>query len=119
MTISASTDLICLARSTSHKLIRSKLSRSPLRTLLTIPNLKNLSSPAAVRPPMYILSAPRTSRNPSELASLPRRRDGCCACGMGMALGECSLAACAAAAAVAVADVAAAAAVAVDGVETE
>lgn len=84
-----------------------------------MPNLKNFSSPWAVRPPIYILSAPRTSLNPSELASLPRRR--CAWCGMGIARGECScLAACAAAAAVAVADAAAPGLEeADDGVETE
>lgn len=79
-----------------HKLIRSKLSRSPLFTLLTTPNLKNFSSPPAVLPPIYILSAPNTSRNPSLELSLPRRRD---CCGMGIARGGCSLAAAAAAAA--------------------
>lgn len=79
-----------------HKLIRSKLNRSPLLTLLTTPNLKNFSSPPAVLPPIYILSAPSTSRNPSLELSLPRRRD---CCGMGIARGGCSLAAAAAAAA--------------------
>lgn len=57
-----------------HKLSRSRLSRSPLRTLRTTPSLKNFSSPPAVRPPMYHLSAPSTSRNPSLLESLPRLR---------------------------------------------
>lgn len=79
-----------------HKLMRSKLKRSPLFTLLTTPNLKNFSSPPAVFPPIYILSAPSTSRNPSLELSLPRRR-GCC--GMGMARGGCNLLAAAAAAA--------------------
>lgn len=50
-----------------------------------MPSLKYFSSPAAVLPPMYIFSAPRTSRNPSDEESLPRRR-GCC--GIGMFLGE-------------------------------
>lgn len=59
-----------------HKLKRSMLSLSPLRTLLTMPSLKYFSSPAAVFPPMYILSAPSTSRKPSVELSLPRRR-GC------------------------------------------
>lgn len=59
-------------RSSDHKLNRSKLNRSPLLTLLTTPNLKNFSSPAAVRPPIYHFSAPSTSLNPSEELSLPR-----------------------------------------------
>ncbi|ROV95288.1 hypothetical protein VPNG_08946 [Cytospora leucostoma] len=50
-----------------------------------MPSLKYFSSPAAVLPPMYILSAPSTSRKPSDEESDPRRR-GCC--GMGMPLGE-------------------------------
>lgn len=57
---------------TFYRLRRSRLSRSWLRTRFTTPSLKNLSSPAAVRPPMYHLSAPSTSRKPSLLLSLPR-----------------------------------------------
>lgn len=68
-----------------HKLNRSMLSLSPLRTLLTMPSLKYFSSPAAVLPPMYILSAPSTSRNPSVELSLPRRL-GCW--GMGIPRGD-------------------------------
>lgn len=64
------------------------LSRSPLRTLLTTPNLKNLSSPPAVLPPIYIRSAPVTSRKPSDELSLPRRRG--CACGIGIPRGGCN-----------------------------
>lgn len=80
-----------------HKLILSKLIRSPLFTLRTTPSLKNFSSPPAVRPPMYMRSAPSTSRNPSLELSLPRR---CVCCGgMGIARGGCRRAACAAAAA--------------------
>lgn len=60
--------------SSSHRLSRSRLKPSLLFTLLTTPSLKNFSSPAAVLPPMYHLSAPRTSRKPSLLLSLPRRR---------------------------------------------
>lgn len=74
-----------LEPSVTHKLRRSRLSLSPLRTLLTMPSLKYFSSPAAVLPPMYILSAPSTSRNPSVELSLPRRR-GCW--GMGMPRGD-------------------------------
>lgn len=92
-----------------HKLSRSMLSRSPLRTRRTTPSLKNFSSPPAVRPPMYHLSAPITSRKPSDELSLPRRLLPAAAppppappcCGIGMALccrGECRRAcACAAA----------------------
>lgn len=64
----------CVTRPNAHKLNRSRLNRSPLRILLTTPSLKNLSSPAAFRPPMYIFSIPRTSRKPSLLLSLPRLR---------------------------------------------
>jgi len=60
---------------TVYKLNLSKLRRSPLLCLLTTPNLKYLSSPVAVRPPMYHFSfpGPSTSRNPSLELSLPRR----------------------------------------------
>lgn len=68
-----------------YKLSLSRLNLSPLRTLLTMPSLKYFSSPAAVLPPIYILSAPSTSRNPSDDESLPRRRGGC---GIGTPLGE-------------------------------
>ncbi|KAG5971353.1 hypothetical protein E4U58_007646 [Claviceps cyperi] len=57
-----------------HKLSRSKLNPSLLLTLFTTPNWKNLSSPPAVLPPIYHFSAPRASRNPSLLLSLPRLR---------------------------------------------
>lgn len=86
-----------------HRLNRSRLNLSPLLTLLTTPNLKNFSSPCAVLPPMYILSAPKTSLKPSELESLPLRRD---CCGIGIPRGECNLAAAAAAACAAVDEVA-------------
>lgn len=76
---------LSLSSTITHKLNRSRLSLSPLRTLLTMPSLKYFSSPAAVFPPMYILSAPSTSRNPSVELSLPRRR-GCW--GMGMPRGD-------------------------------
>ena len=66
-----------------YRLSRSRLNRSPLRTLRTTPSLKNFSSPVAVRPPMYSLSAPRASRNPSLLLSLPLRR-AVCVCGIGI-----------------------------------
>ena len=73
------------------------LRRSPLRTRRTTPILKNFSSPPAVRPPMYHLSAPMTSRKPSDELSLPRRlfpADAAEDCGIGIALccwrGECS-----------------------------
>jgi hypothetical protein len=56
-----------------HRLNRSKLNLSLLVCLLTTPNLKYRSSPVAVRPPIYHFSAPSTSRNPSELLSLPLR----------------------------------------------
>lgn len=62
------------------------LSLSPLLTLLTTPSLKNLSSPPAVLPPMYILSAPVTSRKPSDELSLPRLLG----CGMGIPRGGCN-----------------------------
>lgn len=52
---------------------------------------------------MYILSAPKTSLKPSELESLPLRRD---CCGIGIPRGECNLAAAAAAACAAVDEVA-------------
>lgn len=45
-----------------------------LRTRRTTPSLKKRSSPPAVRPPMYHLSAPSASLKPSLLLSLPRRR---------------------------------------------
>lgn len=67
----------------NQRLNRSKLSLSPLRTLLTTPNLKNFSSPVAVLPPIYSLSAPSASRNPSLLLSLPRLRARPL-CGIGM-----------------------------------
>ncbi|KAI0141829.1 hypothetical protein GGR57DRAFT_397462 [Xylariaceae sp. FL1272] len=57
-----------------HRLNRSRLNLSWLLTRFTTPSLKNFSSPPAVRPPMYHLSAPMTSLKPSELLSLPRRR---------------------------------------------
>lgn len=69
-----------------YKLIRSMLSLSPLRTLLTTPNLKKRSSPPAVLPPMYIRSAPVTSRKPSDELSLPRLRGW----GIGMPRGGCN-----------------------------
>jgi hypothetical protein len=50
----------------NHKLKLSKLKQSPLLCRLTTPSLKNLSSPPAVRPPIYHFSAPNTSRNPSD-----------------------------------------------------
>lgn len=56
----------------NHKLSLSKLNRSILRCRLTTPNLKNLSSPEAVRPPMYHFSAAITSRKPSDELSEPR-----------------------------------------------
>ena len=59
--------------SEAHRLNRSKLNLSLLVCLLTTPNLKYLSSPVAVLPPIYHFSAPSTSRNPSELESLPLR----------------------------------------------
>lgn len=65
-------------RKLAHRLRRSKLRPSLLRTLLTTPSLKNFSSPRAVLPPMYHLSAPMTSLNPSLELSLPRRREGAC-----------------------------------------
>lgn len=37
------------------------------------PNLNTLSSPVAVRPPMYHFSVPKTSLNPSEELSEPLR----------------------------------------------
>ena len=57
-----------------HRLSRSRLRPSLLRTRFTTPSLKKRSSPPAVRPPMYHLSAPLASRNPSLELSLPRRR---------------------------------------------
>ena len=57
-----------------YKLKRSKLKPSLLRIRLITPILKNFSSPPGVLPPMYHLSAPNTSRKPSLLESLPRRR---------------------------------------------
>ena len=75
----------------SHKLSLSRLRPSMLRTLLTTPSLKNFSSPAALRPPMY--HGPPTgltSRNPSLELSLPRRLP---APGMGTALRVPALAA--------------------------
>lgn len=54
-----------------HKLSLSKLNRSLLVCLLITPNLKYLSSPAAVLPPIYHFSAPNTSLNPSLELSLP------------------------------------------------
>jgi len=56
-----------------HRLNRSKLNLSLLVCRLTTPNLKYLSSPVAVRPPIYHFSAPSTSRKPSLLESLPLR----------------------------------------------
>jgi hypothetical protein len=73
----------------AYRLNRSRLSRSWLRTRRMTPSLKNFSSPAAVRPPIYHLSAPNTSRKPSLLLSLPRRRPPCVP-GMGIPRGECS-----------------------------
>lgn len=58
----------------SYKLSRSRLKPSLLLTLLTTPSLKNFSSPPAVLPPIYHLSAPIASLKPSLLLSLPRRR---------------------------------------------
>lgn len=65
-----------------YKLNRSKLKPSLLRIRRITPILKNFSSPPGVRPPIYHLSAPSTSRKPSLLESLPRRRDE--GLGMGM-----------------------------------
>ena len=59
-----------------HKLNLSMLKPSLLLTLFMTPSLKYLSSPVAVRPPIYHLSDPRTSLNPSLLLSLPLRRLG-------------------------------------------
>jgi hypothetical protein len=56
-----------------HRLSLSKLNLSMLLCRFTTPNLKNRSSPAAVRPPMYHFSWPITSRNPSDELSEPRR----------------------------------------------
>ncbi|KAG6240946.1 hypothetical protein E4U25_007140 [Claviceps purpurea] len=67
-----------------HKLSRSKLNPSLLLTLFTTPNLKNLSSPPAVLPPIYHFSAPRASRNPSLLLSLPRLRPDAAVPGTGI-----------------------------------
>lgn len=47
------------------------LNPSLLLTLFTTPSLKYLSSPVAVRPPIYHFSAPFASLNPSLLLSLP------------------------------------------------
>lgn len=66
-----------------YKLRRSKLKPSLLLTRRITPSLKNFSSPPGVRPPIYHLSAPITSRKPSLLLSLPRRPDDP---GMGMAV---------------------------------
>lgn len=65
-----------------YKLNRSRLKPSLLRIRRITPILKNFSSPPGVRPPIYHLSAPITSRKPSLLESLPRRRDD--GLGMGM-----------------------------------
>ncbi|KAG6109889.1 hypothetical protein E4U13_005634 [Claviceps humidiphila] len=67
-----------------HKLSRSKLNPSLLLTLFITPNWKNLSSPPAVLPPIYHFSAPRASRNPSLLLSLPRLRPDVAAPGTGI-----------------------------------
>lgn len=61
------------SESESYKLSLSMLNPSLLLTLFTTPNLKYLSSPVAVRPPMYHFSAPLASLNPSLLLSLPLR----------------------------------------------
>jgi len=53
----------------NHRLNRSKLRLPPLLCRLTTPSLKYLSSPVAVRPPIYHFSAPSTSRKPSLLES--------------------------------------------------
>lgn len=66
-----------------HRLSLSMLKPSLLRTRFMTPSLKYLSSPVAVRPPIYHLSVPRTSLKPSLLLSLPLRRFGV---GMGAAL---------------------------------
>ncbi|KAG6024394.1 hypothetical protein E4U40_003310 [Claviceps sp. LM458 group G5] len=71
-----------------HKLSRSKLNPSLLLTLFTTPNLKNLSSPPAVLPPIYHFSAPRASRNPSLLLSLPLLRPEVAVPGTGIPAAE-------------------------------
>ncbi|KAH7369238.1 hypothetical protein B0T11DRAFT_71911 [Plectosphaerella cucumerina] len=67
---------LVIAFSPPHRLNRSRLSPSLLLTLRTTPSLKKRSSPPAVLPPTYHLSAPRTSRKPSLELSLPRLRPG-------------------------------------------
>lgn len=61
--------------SPAYKLRRSRLRPSLLLTLRMTPILKNFSSPAAVLPPIYHLSAPSASRKPSLLLSLPLLRE--------------------------------------------
>lgn len=61
------------ATSHNHKLSRSRLNSPPLRRLLITPNLKYLSSPPCVLPPIYHFSFPMTSRKPSLELSLPLR----------------------------------------------
>lgn len=68
-----------------HKLNLSKLNRSPLLTRLTTPNLKNFSSPVAVRPPIYNFSVPSVSLNPSVELLLPLRLAALRPWGMGIA----------------------------------
>lgn len=55
-----------------YKLNLSRLLSAQLLCRLTVPSLKYLSSPAAVRPPTYHFSLPSTSLKPSLEESLPR-----------------------------------------------
>lgn len=66
---------ILMSTRITYKLRRSRLKPSLLLTRRITPSLKNFSSPAAVLPPIYHLSAPRASRKPSLLLSLPLLRE--------------------------------------------